>query len=76
MVSLDEICLLIFALNEYLIYIYRKYFVSPLNVDIITSKLHKAAILMRRTAISDTGEHNKVPGTLDMSPKIKYSKKY
>ena len=27
---------------------------------------------MRRTAISDTGEHNKVPGTLDMSPKIKY----
>ena len=29
---------------------------------------------MRRTAISDTGEHNKVPGTLDMSPKIRYSK--
>ena len=29
---------------------------------------------MRRTAISGTGEHNKVPGTLDMSPKIRYSK--
>ena len=29
---------------------------------------------MRRTAICDTGEHNEVPGTLDMSPKMKHWK--